>query len=91
MIYLGPDSPSDEIIWAVKQCQADVLCISVSPTMDPVEVEGNLKMIKTNMKKTVDVVVGGNGAPEGISGIIHFDSFSEYIDWFNKRKKNTNC
>ncbi len=86
VIFLGPDTPTDEIIWAVKQCQADVLCISVSPTMDPVEVEGHLKMIKANMKKTVDLVVGGNGAPEGISGVNRFERFSDYLDWLTVKK-----
>jgi MerR family transcriptional regulator, light-induced transcriptional regulator len=85
VIYLGPDTPTDEIIWAVKQCQADVLSISVSPTMDPVEVKNHLKMIKDNMKETVDLVVGGNGAPEGIPGTNRFISFAEYLDWLNKR------
>lgn len=86
VIYLGPDTPTDEIIWAVKQCQADVLCISVSPTMDPVEVESYLKMIKENMKKKVDLVVGGKGAPEGIPGVTRFESFSEYLDWLTVKK-----
>lgn len=86
VIYLGPDTPPEDILSAVKKCQADVLCISISPTMDPVEVEGHLLMINENLKKKVDLVVGGNGAPKEIPGINRFDSFSEYFDWLTVRK-----
>lgn len=86
VIYLGPDTPSEDILSAVKKSQADVLCISISPTMDPVEVEGHLLMINENLKKKVDLVVGGNGAPKEIPGINRFDSFTDYFDWLTVRK-----
>ena len=86
VIFLGPNTPSEETIWAVKQCNVDALCISVSPTMDPVEVEDHLLTIKKNLKKNVDLVVGGKGAPKDFPGLIRFDSYLDYFDWLTVKK-----
>ena len=90
VIYLGPDTPTDDILSAVKKSQADVLCISVSPTMDPQEVEKHLLSINQNLAKKVDLVVGGTGAPNDLPGVIQLNNFSEYFDWLTTRKTSRN-
>ncbi|GJL79547.1 MAG: hypothetical protein NPINA01_25360 [Nitrospinaceae bacterium] len=86
VIYLGPDTPCEEILWAVEQCQTDVLCISVSPTMDPVEVVNHLQTMRINLKQKIELVVGGTGVPQELPGIIRLNDFSEYYDWLTTRK-----
>ncbi len=86
IVYLGPNTPCEDIVSAVDQSEAGVLCISISPTMSPAKVEDYLVEIRGVLNKNVDIVIGGTGAPEGIPGIERFDSFSEYFDWLTARK-----
>ena len=87
LVYLGPNTPCDDIVSAVEQSEASILCFSISPTMSPAKVENYLVEIRASLGKGVDMVIGGNGAPEGIPGIKRFDGFGEYFDWLTARRK----
>ena len=81
IVYLGPDTPTGDIVSAVQRCGAELLCLSISSSADPVEVDRSLKALRKALPRRVTLAVGGAGAPDTIAGVTRFDSFSDYFDW----------
>ncbi len=81
IVYLGPDTPLDSILLSVKRCDARLVALSISPTMDPAETDRLLLTLRKDLPRKVAIAIGGQGAPERIAGITRFDNFPEYYDW----------
>ncbi len=81
VVYLGPDTPLDAVALSVQRCDARILALSISPTMDADEIDRLLLSLRKQVPRKIEIVVGGEGAPETITGVTRFDRFPDYFDW----------
>lgn len=81
IVYLGTDTPIDDILNVVRQCGARMLGISISTCMPPEEADEGLYRLRQGLSKNVILVAGGAGAPAYSSGIKRIPDFSVYYDW----------
>jgi len=81
VIYLGPDTPVEEIVRTASGESIDVVAISIAPTKDLRQATAELTEIRNRLDESIEIAVGGTGAPRELAGIHLFDSFGEYYPW----------
>lgn len=86
IIFLGPNTPYDDILSVVKQCQPKILCLSITKYAKTGPTEDKLYRLRSDLDKEVEIVIGGGGAIQSIPGITNFKNFNDYYDWLNKNK-----
>lgn len=86
IIYLGADTPPEDIIASTKACGGKMVCVSVSETYDPNKAGQFLQKIRKALDPSIRMVVGGKGAPGGISGIAVLASMNGYFQWLQNSK-----
>lgn len=59
---LGPDTPPEQIASAARAVRADVVGLSVSPVAETRAVQKHLKTLMTELPKSAEVWIGGEGA-----------------------------
>ncbi len=86
ILYLGPNAPYEEILLSAKNCEAEIICLSISGCANPEKTEDTLYKLRSELRKETDIVVGGAGASFTIPGVNYFESFSNYYDWISNIK-----
>ena len=81
IIYLGADTPPEDIIASTKACGGKMVCVSVSETYDRNEARLLLKKIRKALDPSIRLVVGGKGAPRSIAGVAVLASMNEFYQW----------
>lgn len=84
IISLGLNTPEEEIINTVNQCGAPLLCVSISGWFGVSRARPILSRLRKQLNQKTDVVVGGGGAPDDISGIKITDDFSKLHQWLTE-------
>ena len=59
IVYLGADTPYEEIILTTQACEAEIVAISISNTYDNGEARRTLRKIRKSLDPSVRMVVGG--------------------------------
>lgn len=80
VLYLGPELPSEEIIWAVAQSKADVLVLSVIRRMSESEMEQVERLVET-LASRVPIWIGcppGHPLKERTPRASHISSIQEF-------------
>lgn len=80
VLYLGPELPSEEIIWAVAQSKADVLVLSVIRRMSESEMEHVERLVET-LAPRVPIWIGcppGHPLKERTPRASHISSIQEF-------------
>ncbi|GJL77871.1 MAG: HTH-type transcriptional repressor CarH [Nitrospinaceae bacterium] len=80
IIYLGSNTPCEEIIASVSDCQASRLSISVSSSYKKQEAILCLEKIRRQLPSSIQIYVGGEGAPGNVSGVIQVSNFKDYFN-----------
>jgi len=83
VVYLGPDTPLEDIARAVNKVQARLLALSVSSSTDPVFAQRETLKIRKRLPPEVALVLGGRGAPANLPGTFRIENFPDYLDWLN--------
>ncbi len=83
ILYLGADTPVQDIKDATRKSGALLLAVSVSSWMPKSEVESQLTELRKDLSPSVELIVGGTGAPEGMPGVNRFSQFGEYFEWLS--------
>ncbi len=78
VIFLGLDTPEEEIVTTMRNCNAEVLCVSVTGWFGVSRARPILWRIRKQLSKGVDIFVGGSGAPEDIKGVHKVEDFNQY-------------
>ncbi len=86
IIFLGVDTPTDDIIASTKACGGRMLCVSVSETYDQKTARQLLQKIRKALAPSIRMVVGGKGAPGGSNGVAVLDSMNAYYQWLQNSK-----
>ena len=84
VVYLGINSPIEEIIKTTENSQAQLVCLSISSCVDPIDTEYHLKKIRQNLSKEICMVTGGLGAVDAVPEIHRLNSFRKYYDWITQ-------
>ena len=67
VIFLGPKTPELDIQACAEQTQAQAVLLSISITTPKETVSSQLEYLSQILPKSVDLIVGGNGAPLDLS------------------------
>ena len=87
VIFLGPNSPLEDIIKTTENCQAQLLCLSISKYLNPKKVKDGLKYIRKTINKNTYMIIGGKGAIDSTPGITRPNNFFDYYEWVTKLYK----
>lgn len=86
VLFLGANTPLESIQGAIAQTRAVAVMISVSPSAEP---EGTLKdlvALRELLDPSVEILVGGAGAPGDIAGIQRYTRLNQVADWARSRQ-----
>ena len=81
VIYIGPHSPTAEIIEAANRHRPAAVCISISVSLDAKSARRYVHELRDGIDETVELVLGGAGAPTGGDGWRTFDSMEAFANW----------
>jgi DNA-binding transcriptional MerR regulator len=87
VVYLGPNSPVEDILKTTEHCEAQLLCLSVSNCVEPKIAKDQLKQIRKTLNKKTNMIIGGEGAQDAAPGIIRLNNFSDYFEWISQLNK----
>ncbi len=81
IIYLGLNTPLEDIIAAADKNNAELLCISISSGEKQDDPEDGLLQIRKQLGRKIKIVAGGRGTPESLPGVLKVDDFTKFNDW----------
>jgi DNA-binding transcriptional MerR regulator len=84
VVYLGPNSPVEDIIKTTEDCNAQLLCMSISNCVDSKKATDQLRQIRRTLNKSTNMIIGGDGALDASPGITRLTNFTDYFDWINQ-------
>lgn len=87
IIYLGLDTPLEDIISTVNKFRPKLLCLSISCGKKILNTEDCLLKLKTELNKNVALISGGRGTPENLPGITKIDNFNNFNRWLENFEK----
>lgn len=90
IIYLGLNTPIEDIIATAERNKAELLCISVSSGEKQYDPEDYLLQIRKEMGSKIKIVAGGKGTPESLPGILKMGDFSKFNDWLGDFESTLN-
>jgi methylmalonyl-CoA mutase cobalamin-binding subunit len=67
IIFLGPKTPESDIQACAEQTHAQAVLLSISITTPKETVASQLEYLSQILPQSVDLIVGGNGAPLNLS------------------------
>lgn len=80
VIFLGADTPADEVAAAAMQSNALAIVIASSPSAGAQDVEAQLAAVRRQVPLGVSIVVGGTAA-RNLDGADRMRSFKEFDRW----------
>jgi len=90
IIYLGLDTPLEDVIATANQYNPELLCISISTGDKPLDPEDGLLKIRKSLSSKTKIVSGGRGAPESLPGILKMEDFTKFNDWLGDFENTLN-
>jgi MerR family transcriptional regulator, light-induced transcriptional regulator len=87
VIYLGLNTPLEDIISTTNNFEPEVLCLSISCGKKDLDTEDCLLQIKTELNKSVTIISGGKGTPQNIPGITNIEDFNTFNHWLENFEK----
>jgi MerR family transcriptional regulator, light-induced transcriptional regulator len=80
IIYLGLNTPIEDIIATTSKNNAELLCFSVSSGEKQDDPEDGLLQIRKELGKKIKIVAGGRGTPESLPGVLKMEYFTKFND-----------
>lgn len=81
VVYLGPDVPNGEIAEICEEVEARVVAVSISSaTRGPASI-ANLRRLRELLPASLELIVGGDGAPPAQAGYTVIPSFAALRDF----------
>jgi MerR family transcriptional regulator, light-induced transcriptional regulator len=87
IMYLGLNSPLEEIVDASEKYNVNLVTISISHKFDFVTSKKLLIQLRENIEKDIPIVTGGKGSPCNIEGVDYIASFEKYYSFLSSIKK----
>ena len=83
IVYLGVDTPVNEIIRVAKKESPKLITFSISHSVSTEFSEDCLLKIREDINKKTLVVTGGKGSPCNIPGVSYLPNFKKYYEFIN--------
>ena len=87
IIYLGLDTPLEDIISTANNFEPKLLCLSISSGKKSLDTEDCLLKIKNELNKNVTLISGGKGTPDNLPGITKIEGFNNFNHWLENFEK----
>ncbi len=81
VIYLGSDTPVDDIVSAAESYDTAAVVISVSIAANRFMVTRDLSSLRKKLDPTIGLLVGGRGAPEALEDVRSLRDLDRLFDW----------
>ncbi len=85
ILFLGTNTPVDDIDSAARLSNSDAIAISISEFASPASTVDLLTRLREAVDDDVDILAGGRGAPTGIEGIEVRSELRELYDFLSDR------
>ncbi|MDG1843377.1 MAG: hypothetical protein P8I98_03565, partial [Nitrospinaceae bacterium] len=82
-VYLGVDTPVNEIIRVAKKENPKLITFSISHSVSTEFSEDCLLKIREYINKKTLLVTGGKGSPCNIPGVSYLPNFKKYYEFIN--------
>lgn len=69
VVFLGADTPVEQIAGGVTCCEAEEVALSISECTNPAAAAGFLTRLCDQLSHDVEVIAGGRGAPDSVDGV----------------------
>ncbi len=79
IVYLGSNTPCEEIISAVLKTKSHFLCLSVSSYYDSQKAGRLIAKLRERLDNEISIIAGGQGLPHTTPGIIRIDRFDDFF------------
>jgi methanogenic corrinoid protein MtbC1 len=80
-LYLGTEIPPPELARLARELGARAVAVSVSEAADAAAVKRHLTRLRDELPRTVQLLVGGRGAPAGRTDVVTVDDFAALDRW----------
>jgi MerR family transcriptional regulator, light-induced transcriptional regulator len=87
IIYLGLNTPLEDIISTANNLEPKLLCFSISTGKKLLDTEDCLLKIKSELNKDITLVSGGKGTPENLPGVKKIEDFNTFNHWLENFEK----
>ncbi len=87
IVYLGSNTPCEEIISAVLKTNSNILCLGVSCYYDKQKAAKLISNLRERIKEEVKIIAGGKGYSSSIPGVTRIDNFQEFFQHLLDLKK----
>jgi methanogenic corrinoid protein MtbC1 len=87
IIYLGLDTPLKDIISIANKYEPKLICLSISTSEKLSDPSDCLLTIRAELKKTVKMISGGEGAPDNLPSIQKMEDFNSFNEWLKDFEK----
>jgi methanogenic corrinoid protein MtbC1 len=84
VVYLGRDTPVDDIAAAVDRSEAPAVLISISQWTAPDLAHAHLEQLRARLDPSVYLLVGGAGSPGALPGITHLSGLEPLYQWASR-------
>jgi DNA-binding transcriptional MerR regulator/methylmalonyl-CoA mutase cobalamin-binding subunit len=81
VVFIGSDTPCEEIFSAVLKTNSDILCLGVSCYYDKQKAAKFISNLRERIKKEVKIIVGGKGYSNSVPGVARADNFQEFFQY----------
>jgi DNA-binding transcriptional MerR regulator/methanogenic corrinoid protein MtbC1 len=81
VLYIGPQTPVEEILSASAKSRCVAVVLSVSLSVDADDARSHLERLRASLPADVRLVVGGRGAPPAIERISYISDFDDFLHW----------
>ena len=85
VVFVGPDTPVNEVVDASRKSRARVVMIGVSPFAEPGRTRADLVALRARLDTDIKLLVGGAGAPVGIDGVEHMEDLDALREWLRRQ------
>lgn len=86
VIYLGGDTPLQDVEACARHPGVRALLISISPATARTDAAWSLGALRARVPADVAIVVGGGGAPEGVDGVTRLPELPALVQWLEARR-----
>lgn len=84
IVFLGRDTPVDDIAAAVEQSRAPAALISISQWTAADLAHAHLEQLRARLDPSVYLLVGGAGSPGALPGVTHLSGLEPLYQWASR-------